>query len=110
MPAVVRWRLLGPNVASNGWRDAVDFRRTISGRLSLGAHYARWTRQNHASVRGRYRVYVAHDLDTDVAPGRPLPDRGRRRRHPRQRARASAAFSVGNHGSDRRERAALARC
>jgi hypothetical protein len=60
-PAVVRWRLVSRGGAAVvGWQTAVDFRRGIPGVEAFTSVYARWTRQNHASVTGRYRFYLAH--------------------------------------------------
>ena len=57
-----------PEVAAPGWRTAIDFRRTIPSASSFFAFYADGTRQNHASVQGRYRVYLARDLDLRALP------------------------------------------
>ena len=68
MPALVHWRLLGPGVATSGWRTAIDFRRTIPSASSFFVLYADGTRQNHASVQGRYRVHLVRDLDPRALP------------------------------------------
>ncbi|MFN8222059.1 MAG: M23 family metallopeptidase [Gaiellales bacterium] len=62
-PAALRWRLLTANrepVAP--WTEPVDFRTTLP--ASYGSIYAKWTRQNKARRKGRYRFYVARALET----------------------------------------------
>lgn len=64
-PAVIRWRLLKENgAAALDWQTVVDFRFTIPGADAFTSVYARWTRQNHASVTGRYRFYLAHEWES----------------------------------------------
>ncbi|HEU0335030.1 MAG TPA: peptidoglycan DD-metalloendopeptidase family protein [Gaiellaceae bacterium] len=66
-PAVVRWRLVSHGgTAVVGWLTVVDFRRGIPGEETFTSVYARWTRQNHASVTGRYRFYLAHSWDSST--------------------------------------------
>jgi len=99
MPAVVRWRLRGPQVAAKPWRIAIDFRGTIPAAALFGRYYAERTRQNHASVQGRYLVYLVHGLDTAaVADGCyvlevAVSDAQGNATH------AVAAFTVANHSS-----------
>ncbi len=64
MPAQVRWRLLGPAGTDTPWATAVDFTHTIPDASSYSRVYASWTRQNHPSKPGRYRVYLTHALRT----------------------------------------------
>jgi hypothetical protein len=73
-PAVLRWRLVKRDgEAALAWRTAVDFRVTIPGADAFARVYARWTRQNHASVNGRYRFYLAHEwASSSVCDGRYL--------------------------------------
>jgi hypothetical protein len=68
MPAIVRWRLLGPEVAASGWSTAIDLRQTIPDASSFFAFYADGTRQDHASVQGLYCVYLTRDLDLRALP------------------------------------------
>jgi hypothetical protein len=68
MPQLVRWRLTGPAVTTSGWRTALDVRRTIPDRSQFFAFFAAGTRQNHASVQGVYRLYLAHGLDLEELP------------------------------------------
>jgi hypothetical protein len=63
MPALVRWRLLGPRGGAGSWSTAVDFRAALPPCGFTGV-YAQWTRQNKPSHVGRYRVYLVHGLDT----------------------------------------------
>lgn len=59
-PAVIRWRVKG----SHDWRTAVDVRWTIPDNSLYTSYFAAWTRQNSKwGCRGRYRFYLAHDLD-----------------------------------------------
>jgi len=59
-PAVLRWR----NVGAHTWRTAVDVRWTIPNNSRYGNVYAAWTKQNNPwGARGRYRFFLAHDLD-----------------------------------------------
>ena len=67
-PAFVEWRLAGAReLASPQWHVAADFRNALP-TVSFGSVYARWTRQNHASTRARYRFYLARGLDTRSLP------------------------------------------
>jgi hypothetical protein len=68
MPALVYWRLRGPEVAASGWRTALDFRETIPDASRFFAVYAAGTRQNLASVQARYRVYLARGVDLRSLP------------------------------------------
>jgi hypothetical protein len=63
MPALVRWRLVATRGLAGGWHTALDLRETLPDCGYAGV-YARWTRQNRPSRTGRYRIYLAHDLDT----------------------------------------------
>jgi hypothetical protein len=63
MPELVRWRVLGRGPAATGWKTALDVRRTIPDRSRFFDVYTTDTRQNLASVRGRYGLYLAHSLD-----------------------------------------------
>jgi Peptidase family M23 len=59
-PAVLQWRPKGSRV----WRTAVDVRWTIPPASLYNRQFAIWTRQNNPwGCRGRYRFYLAHDLD-----------------------------------------------
>ena len=63
MPAFVRWRLVDASGRSTRWTVAFDVRTAL--RVSRFASvYARSTRQNKPWRAGRYRVYLAHGLDT----------------------------------------------
>jgi hypothetical protein len=67
-PAFVEWRLVGDRqFAAPQWRVAADFRTALP-TVPFGSIYARWTRQNHASTRARYRFYLAKGLDTRSLP------------------------------------------
>jgi hypothetical protein len=68
MPAVVRWRVVGPHNAGTRWATALDVSTTIPDRASYGQVYAQWTRQNHSYRPGRYRVYLSHALPTGGLP------------------------------------------
>jgi murein DD-endopeptidase MepM/ murein hydrolase activator NlpD len=71
MPALVRWRVVGPTGAVTGWQTAVDFRETIPAASAFASVFAKWTRQNHPNRPGRYRIYLAHGWNSaQVAPGR----------------------------------------
>ena len=65
-PARIEWRLLGDReLAATSWRTAADF----EGALPTGPFtsvYMDWTRQNLASVRGRYCFYLARGFDTHL--------------------------------------------
>lgn len=73
-PALLRWRLIDSNGrGTTPWKTAVDVRMTIPSDDLYDSVFARWTRQNKAARAGRYRFYLAHDLDTSrLAPGRYL--------------------------------------
>jgi Peptidase family M23 len=59
-PAVLRWRPRGSHL----WRTAVDVRWTIPANTLYDRYFADWTRQNNPwGCRGRYRFFLAHDLD-----------------------------------------------
>ena len=62
MPALVRWRLVGRGVRAP-WVTALDARVVLPA-AGFDGVYARWTRQNKPWRAGRYRVYLAHGLDT----------------------------------------------
>lgn len=69
MPALVRWRLVGSR-SRTAWRTALDVRTSLPS-CGFASVYARWTRQNKPWRAGRYRVYLARDLDTRaLADGR----------------------------------------
>jgi hypothetical protein len=61
-PALVRWRVVGPGGAVTRWRTAVDFRMGLP--TSFDGVYARGTRQNRPSHRGRYRFVLTRRWDT----------------------------------------------
>jgi len=70
MPALVRWRLVGPAGPVDDWQTAADFRETIPPASAYASVYAKWTRQNHPAHPGRYRVYLAHGWSCGaVKPG-----------------------------------------
>ncbi len=73
-PALLRWRLVGSDEhALTAWKTAVDVRATIPSNDLYDNVFARWTRQNKAARGGRYRFYLAHDLDASrLARGRYL--------------------------------------
>lgn len=99
IPAVVSWRLRRPGGEWTGWRTALDVRETIPAASLFDAYFAKWARENHASVRGRYRVYLAHGFDTrTLRDGRYVvqvttADAGGNAAH------AAAAFTVENGGA-----------
>ncbi len=70
-PALVEWQLISSrNIATTNWHVAADFRDTLP-IVKFTTLYARFTRQNHPwgrGGRGRYRFYLAHDLDTRRLP------------------------------------------
>ena len=66
-PAPVRWRLVDAVGPLGCWTVAADFRRELP-TASFGDVYAPWTRQNHASVRGRYRFFLRRGWDTRALP------------------------------------------
>jgi len=68
MPAIVRWRLLGPKGPITRWATAVAFTETIPPADAFDGVFALWTRQNHPNHPGRYRVYLAHAWNTAAAP------------------------------------------
>jgi hypothetical protein len=72
-PALVEWRLISSrNIASTNWHVAADFRDELP-TVPFTSVYAPFTRQNHPwgrGGRGRYRFYLAHDLDTRQFPNR----------------------------------------
>jgi hypothetical protein len=68
MPALVRWRVVGPGGAVTGWQTSVDFRETIPPASAFASVYAKWTRQNHPNHPGRYRIYLAHAWNSAQVP------------------------------------------
>jgi hypothetical protein len=64
MPAIVKWRLVGPKHIAGEWRTAVDFSSTIPHAGQFDVVYARWTRQNHPRQPGRFRLNLARDWDS----------------------------------------------
>ena len=67
-PALVEWRLLSDRqVESTSWHVAANFELGLP-TVSFTSVYAHGTLQNLASVRGRYRFYLAHALDTRSLP------------------------------------------
>lgn len=69
MPALVRWRLVGPSGRTIlGWRTVVDFRRTIPHAWEYDRTWAPGATQNHVRMPGKYRLYLARHLD-DLRPG-----------------------------------------
>ena len=63
-PALVEWRLVGDRrIAATSWQVAADFGGALP-TAPFSSVYACSTRQNLASVRGRYRFYLARSLDT----------------------------------------------
>jgi murein DD-endopeptidase MepM/ murein hydrolase activator NlpD len=68
MPALVRWRLVGPHRVVAPWTTALDFRLTIPRASELTRTYAAWTRQNHPRHPGRYRVFLGRGIDTRAVP------------------------------------------
>jgi hypothetical protein len=62
-PALVEWRLRGPQIASTGWSVGADF-RTVLPSAPFGSIYAPVTRQNHADAGGCYRYVLARGWDT----------------------------------------------
>jgi hypothetical protein len=66
-PAVVHWRIIG-RAGAPAWRTAADFRYTIPSAPAFDSVFARWTRQNKASRRGRYRFYLAQAWNSASLP------------------------------------------
>ena len=87
MPALVRWRLLDSRGrVAIGWSTAADFRLTIPPASEFDDRWAPGTTQNHVRAPGRYKVVLG---TLARRPRGPLPGRGRRARHARQRIGAS---------------------
>ncbi len=67
-PARLSWRVLRGATVVRGWRTPVDFRAALVARARFGRVYAPGTRQNKASVPGRYRFFLAHGWNTRLLP------------------------------------------
>ena len=62
-PALVRWRLLGPDAEdTTPWHVAADFRDALLAPAEFEAVYAPGTSQNKPYRPGRYLFWLSHDL------------------------------------------------
>jgi Peptidase family M23 len=66
VPALIRWRLTGPDGAILPWQTAVDFRLRCLRPSLFPTVYAPDTRQNRMGVTGYYAFWLDRDLDASA--------------------------------------------